>query len=649
MDPPDDDGQTQDDDDSDYVGNVTFSRAMNRSKKRLKADTPTMAASGQIANNGHSKKERKLRDYGVEKFHLMIDKYKAEIKKLQVQRAVEKAKNADLKNNQLAKSKSKIKDKDEKLGDLTAASQSLRHQLQAKNEEIRKLKDTARLRELTLKEYQDATLQPLEELESNDFKATDDNCVASQLSRVFRASKSWASRNAISKWPELDIEAIQHGQDVLGDPCVPRIASTSALSAIDQGFIPPKVVVNALLNSLIVRLILEHPFSVISAVRTNGGSISLGDVTQIISRSVAGFSKSTAEYAEKFRCVAASSLLPPDFKLDNVSTSNELEASTEDFRAQVLQLAMNAVGFLLREDHSTTDQSRDDLRKFIWLAVSTSIQIHAQYPRVTFLFLSDLKRHRFSCDHEQLEAHPIMNLKHDGDSNDGRTAEEAGVAGRSPDLVVEPLVQRSGDNQGKAWDGERLVRRAVIWICSPKDHEMAAQKLIKAANDVPRHESSQKHSRIPVKSSQVSQQRSNPGDGRNINGARQDDDNTPARPHERSSRQQRVVRGEPGRQARKRQSNRSQEYPNKKALTETGPRSQNNQPACNEPTIKAEPTIKIEPGSDSKVGNLSGSLRSTVDSIGGTRRNDSRHPGEQNKSKHVHVQSGKARSSDIHE
>ena len=40
MDPPDDDGQTQDDDDSDYVGNVTFSRAYFFCEKSL-GDSPT--------------------------------------------------------------------------------------------------------------------------------------------------------------------------------------------------------------------------------------------------------------------------------------------------------------------------------------------------------------------------------------------------------------------------------------------------------------------------------------------------------------------------------------------------------------------------------------------------------------------------------
>lgn len=73
-----------------------------------------------------------------------------------------------------------------------------------------------------------------------------------------------------------------------------------------------------------------------------------------------------------------------------------------------------------------------------------------------------------------MELHPGMMIKDDGDDGtEGLTAQQAGIAGCTPDLIIEPLILRSGDDVGEVWDFERVVKPARVWICNPGEIQHA--------------------------------------------------------------------------------------------------------------------------------------------------------------------------------
>lgn len=64
-----------------------------------------------------------------------------------------------------------------------------------------------------------------------------------------------------------------------------------------------------------------------------------------------------------------------------------------------------------------------------------------------------------------------MRLKAPDEDDGGKTAEEVGVAGCPPDLIIQPLISRSGDGKGETWNVQRQISKAIVWVCKPGDHE----------------------------------------------------------------------------------------------------------------------------------------------------------------------------------
>lgn len=100
--------------------------------------------------------------------------------------------------------------------------------------------------------------------------------------------------------------------------------------------------------------------------------------------------------------------------------------------------------------------------------ISASIGCNSQLPYTYFEFLDHLAEEKFACPHDLLDPHPTLSIRPNSEEGGyGRTAQEAGILGAAPDLVVRPLVIRSGDEMGENWHLIRPVVTALVWIRGP--------------------------------------------------------------------------------------------------------------------------------------------------------------------------------------
>lgn len=174
-------------------------------------------------------------------------------------------------------------------------------------------------------------------------------------------------------------------------------------------------------------------------------------------------------------------LKPEKTGIGNIVKDAGLKERAESYSFHVRDQALEAVGFLLKTGTDDVEQIKTALMLMARRFIVTSVAIHAQYPLTKFFWrIPRLKNYPFSYPHEHMQPHPAMQLKDDEDEGDGRTAQEAGVLQRKLDLAIVPLVLRSGDKQGKVWQGKRILQRAVVWVCNPEEVLKAAKEALQA-------------------------------------------------------------------------------------------------------------------------------------------------------------------------
>lgn len=102
-------------------------------------------------------------------------------------------------------------------------------------------------------------------------------------------------------------------------------------------------------------------------------------------------------------------------------------------------------------------------------ALNLSASLAACYPHVGPLFLDNLRRRRFRTSATEYSPHRSLKLREDSGDVEGRDPKEIGILGRYLDLVVEPIIMRSGDQNGVNYTVKTLIRRGVVWVVPAAD------------------------------------------------------------------------------------------------------------------------------------------------------------------------------------
>jgi hypothetical protein len=114
-----------------------------------------------------------------------------------------------------------------------------------------------------------------------------------------------------------------------------------------------------------------------------------------------------------------------------------------------------------KRKHEFLESMTDTLRLSSALAV--------QYPKVAAFFGHKMRTLPFALGHDWYRPHRAMKLRETEDHADGLGPKEIGVQGKLLDLVIEPLLLRRGDQDGKHYDKQKVLHQAVVWVVPDAD------------------------------------------------------------------------------------------------------------------------------------------------------------------------------------
>jgi hypothetical protein len=147
--------------------------------------------------------------------------------------------------------------------------------------------------------------------------------------------------------------------------------------------------------------------------------------------------------------------------------NNLVDWSCEDIQQDVLK---ESSGLLAGMDELKSAGRDAQLLEITRSFIRASIALNAQYPWLELRFRPKMMDVQFSLDHHLVTWHRGLRLKED-DQDDGPDAEEAGIANRQIDLVVEPTVLRHGEKNGTGYDQTRVLIKGVVWMVKGGDLE----------------------------------------------------------------------------------------------------------------------------------------------------------------------------------
>ena len=155
--------------------------------------------------------------------------------------------------------------------------------------------------------------------------------------------------------------------------------------------------------------------------------------------------------------------------LDNIARSEELAQATWQYAQVVAKETVQEVACLLELKNRTVVEAEEALANHVTRFIGVAVGLHAQYIHTSFASLDRLKFEKFKLNHDLMTPHGNMGLKDsDQDDTPGMTAEEAGVLGSHPHLLITPLVSRTGDDKGEDWGQSRVIEKALVFICTSK-------------------------------------------------------------------------------------------------------------------------------------------------------------------------------------
>nr|KAK5448439.1 hypothetical protein LTR18_001527 [Exophiala xenobiotica] len=369
----------------------------------------------------------------------------------------------------------------------------LRKRVDAGDARIKALRDLERnLREANSKIYEELGKrdQKVRELEGDlrklqneklDRLVTDtvpslpDDMIAQELQKFFRGTRGFVTRWAIPNWDLVDNSRHQNIHRYLQDASKRGFASRSVTLAVKEKKIMPKIILTALINELICNATLQRPFAHLRHDEKDQGAQTVENVMKWLVgvASADSGSEGTANIIRTNVLRALETPLPTEGQQvlhgDRIRSMNRLR---ETHYSATCTNILNQLGALLKVvSHEDQEKRSDELLKLIKDVGELSSTLSLQYPCISTHFLADIEDATFEPDHELFHAHRGLKLKEDEDDHDGRDPKEIGMVGRRLDLVIEPLVLRRGDTDGKHYNLPKVILKAVVWVLLPRDTE----------------------------------------------------------------------------------------------------------------------------------------------------------------------------------
>ncbi|KEF59306.1 uncharacterized protein A1O9_04150 [Exophiala aquamarina CBS 119918] len=328
--------------------------------------------------------------------------------------------------------------------------QELSDQLQAANEKNRDL-------ERTFREIQDEQLRLIGK---DKIPCEPDSEVSADLAKIFRSSKSWASRWSIADWTDLSDSEIGGIISCVRKVADEPLATERFTKLMESKQVPPRMITNALINRFICHFTLQSPFKHL-----------LWNEHDQNDSTVETASKGAAN---KLRVNILRAIDRPR------STAEPQYPSTESDKAIHRRAAMHCgkvTLWILSQSNlllRPVEQDQQRTHRYIELltivtdALSLSRSLSHQYPFIGVFFLDDeeMKNQLFKINHPVFQAHRGMKLREDEEDDDGHDPRDLGILDWPLDFVVEPCIKRAGDDEGENYEDSKILHKAIVWMVS---------------------------------------------------------------------------------------------------------------------------------------------------------------------------------------
>lgn len=165
----------------------------------------------------------------------------------------------------LATSKQQVKDKRNETGELQTKIQSLKLELKEAKEKISQLEEKLTQQSKEIREFQEETFAKLDE--KNLAVDTDDK-VTAQLDKLLRSVRAWSNKYAIDNWQHSETQFVNLLLDDLKQAGSPEVIGSRGAKAILKGLLPPRILLNTVVNRELVAFTVGRPFRLVAGVKT---------------------------------------------------------------------------------------------------------------------------------------------------------------------------------------------------------------------------------------------------------------------------------------------------------------------------------------------------------------------------------------------
>jgi hypothetical protein len=335
--------------------------------------------------------------------------------------------------------------------------------------EVRKLKVE---RDIAQEKYEDLVRKHQEEsfkqMSTARWLPSEDSKVITELGRIKRDMRNWAKAMAVK-----GIEALNDLDDLKAKSLLEDLSEVAVLEneGLPGGLTTPKspaLLLNALLAHHLFTTLFRSPFFFLLGIGDKEVDVFQEIYTTARNRKQYMYlhvhrfvltSSANDEEAHAWRSHTLRLLLPP-LGANSQEGERRIHSITETLIAKVVEKQastfMDGSARYLFESNSSNENTKKKLTSIYQEAATLSYRLWTQRTTLRCVTLTDLKNPTFNAESEYLKPHSLVRYEDHDDQ----------LKGRPIMLIVHPLLEVFGTNEGKEYDSSRVWAAAEVWLDS---------------------------------------------------------------------------------------------------------------------------------------------------------------------------------------
>ncbi|EXJ88288.1 hypothetical protein A1O1_05218 [Capronia coronata CBS 617.96] len=302
--------------------------------------------------------------------------------------------------------------------------------------------------------------------------AHNDRWVITALEKIFDESRKWSKAWTQRAWTSVDLGQLQRAAEEPGKHGLIHHATPEVHYAIEAARLPVWIVVNKILNEFFCSATFKSPFASLGKLHDDGRE---GDVETALDWVIEKAKQGSLEQGSILRANILRALGAPVLEERERDSLPDLAPDTQDsIRSVCNEMVSCFLGRFETVLGAVRNQKyeimrRKQLQAIFEASMALSTSLATQNPEIQVCFLPELADACFSLDHPQLRAHRAMGLKEDRNAEDGLDPDDIDIDGQPIDMVIEPMVVRSGNEDGENYQMQKILKKAEVWMVKDAD------------------------------------------------------------------------------------------------------------------------------------------------------------------------------------